>query len=269
MPTTTKLQTFFPKISGDVPWEVRQHLELIYGKLNNHAQAIVASHTTQSTATTTIEQIASGSTGGGGSTSMGMTVNDQSGAVAYTTGPGDNGTLIILDDASPIAVTLGTGVAIPWSVFFTNLGSGLATFTPQSGTINGSATFALPLNYTSIIAFDGTNFFATALPIVPATFTPVAHEFLTGYNATTGLFTAAQPAIADVSGLTAALASLAPIASPTFTGTVTQPDATVLTAATTATSATAGAGTALPATPALYLEVSINGVTYKIAAFNL
>lgn len=46
--------------------------------------------------------------------------------------------------------------------------------------------------------------------------------------------------------------------------TVTQPAPSVLTAATTATSATAGGATALPATPAGYLQVSINGTTFKL-----
>lgn len=61
----------------------------------------------------------------------------------------------------------------------------------------------------------------------------------------------------------------APIASPTFTGTVTQPNSTVLTAATTATSATTGSATALPALPAGYLEVSINGTDFLIPYFNV
>lgn len=56
----------------------------------------------------------------------------------------------------------------------------------------------------------------------------------------------------------------APVASPSFTGTVTQPSPPVLTAATTATTATAGAASALPATPLGYLQTSVNGVQVKI-----
>ena len=56
----------------------------------------------------------------------------------------------------------------------------------------------------------------------------------------------------------------APLASPTFTGTVTQPSPARLTAASTATSATTGSATALPANPLGYLEMSINGTTVKI-----
>ena len=54
-------------------------------------------------------------------------------------------------------------------------------------------------------------------------------------------------------------------ASPTITGTVTQPAPAVLTAATTATTVgAAGAAAALPATPSGYLSMSINGTTFKI-----
>ena len=70
-------------------------------------------------------------------------------------------------------------------------------------------------------------------------------------------------------GLAAALALLAPIASPSFTGTVTQPTPSVLTAATTATSATAGAASALPATPLGYLEMTVNSVTIKVPYYSV
>lgn len=73
----------------------------------------------------------------------------------------------------------------------------------------------------------------------------------------------------QVSGLVADLAAKAPVDSPTFTGTVTEPDAPVLTAATTTTSATTGAATALPAKPAGYLTISINGTLQKIPYFNV
>lgn len=52
-------------------------------------------------------------------------------------------------------------------------------------------------------------------------------------------------------------------------GTVTQPDAPVLTAATTTTAATAGAATALPATPVGYLTISINGTLRKIPYYSV
>lgn len=71
-------------------------------------------------------------------------------------------------------------------------------------------------------------------------------------------------------GLIAADAPFAaPTASPTFTGTITQPDMTVLTAPTTATSATTGTASALPADPAGYLQISLNGTNFKIPYYNV
>ena len=197
---TASVQTFTPAVSPDVPWNTRVHIQLIYQKLNNHALAIASIK--PGTTTENVTQVnSSGGAGGGGGMLTGLGgVNNQSGNTAYTTQGSDGGILLVFDDASPVAVTLNTGVGVPWFVFATNLGTGTVTFTPQSGTINGGATFTLPFNYTSIIVFDGTNWFATGLPVVPSTFTAVTHEFLTSYNAATGLFTAAQPAFTDISG---------------------------------------------------------------------
>lgn len=205
-----------------------------------------------------------------GSTFQGLGgTNDQTGVTTYALVAHDNGILLILNDASPVAVSLNSGLATPYFLFITNKGSGAVTLTPSSGLVNGAASLVMTQHETLMAVFDGTNWLTSDLLVLAQTFTAVTHEFLTAYDAATGAFSAAQPAIADVSGLAAALALLAPIASPTFTGTVTQPDATVLTAATTTTSATAGAGTALPATPEGYLSVSINGTIYKMPYFNV
>lgn len=296
MSTTPKsaLVKWWPAISDEpTPSETSLHTRLLFNGLNDANQAIVTlkgqlDGATQ-TVTTNIIQSSGGSSpappappnlfpGLGG-------VNDISGDVTYTTTGTDNGVLLILNDASGTAVMLNSGVTSPFFLFTSNLGTvGVGTFTPNSGTINGTASFALNPLYTAIMVFDGTNWHATALPIVPSSMAKVAHEWLDSYNAATGAFTQAQPAFTDISGvatvaqipalpesqitgLTADLASKAPLASPTFTGVVTQPDASVLTAATTATSATAGAATALPATPAIYLEISVNGVIYKFPGF--
>lgn len=156
---TTPSQTFVPKISPDVPWEVAHHITLLYQKLNGVAQAVVTAHTAAVGTTTVVERIQAGGGGGGGGFSavIGF-VNDQAGHTSYTTQPGDNGALIILNDASPIAVTLGVASGTPWFCWMTNLGAGTATLTPVSGTVNGSASFSLLQNYTTIVAFDGVNF---------------------------------------------------------------------------------------------------------------
>ena len=65
-------------------------------------------------------------------------------------------------------------------------------------------------------------------------------------------------------GLAAETARLAPLASPTFIGTVTQPTPSVLTAAVTVNGANAGTAIALPALPLGYLEWSINGQTVRV-----
>lgn len=335
MSTTPKsaLVKWWPAISDEpTPSETSLHTRLLFNGLNDANQAIVTlkgqlDGVTQTVTTNIIQSSGSSPAppappssfpGLGG-------VNDISGDVTYTTTGTDNGVLLILNDASGTAVTLNSGVTSPFFLFTSNLGTaGVGTFTPNSGTINGVASFALNPLYTAIMVFDGTNWHATALPIVPSSMAKVAHEWLDSYNAATGVFTQSQPAYSDISGtpvlpstiaavahefltsytsgtgaftqaqpaftdisgvatvaqipalpesqitgLTADLAAKAPLASPTFTGVVTQPEASVLTAATTATSATAGAATALPATPAIYLEISVNGVIYKFPGFSV
>lgn len=229
-------------------------------------------------------------------------VNDQTGNTSYSTQQTDYGAFITLSDSSAIAIMLtqGTAITVPWYVSFINLGTGTATLTPETGLINGAASFALPGNNGVTVAYDGANFWIeptsaepvntpavthewlnsydsstgdfgqtqpaysdiSGTPQLPVTITDVAHEFLTSYTSGTGLFTQAQPVVADVSGA-------APSTNPTFTGAVTQPTPSVVTAATTATSATAGAASALPATPLGYLEMSVNGVTVKIPYYSV
>ena len=80
------------------------------------------------------------------------------------------------------------------------------TFTPGSGTISyignlGAASMTLATGYLTMIVFDGTNFWAATLPVVPVAFVAVANQFLTAYNATTGQFSAAQPAFSNISGV--------------------------------------------------------------------
>jgi hypothetical protein len=200
--STPAIQYSGPVISPEVPWETRRHLQLIYQKLGNHVQGISllsqkVNKLTPGGGTTTVIE---GSLGGGGSVSgTGISVNNQSGVTSYSTVSGDLETIIILDDASPVAVTLTTQTP-PWSCWITNLGAGTATLTPQSGTINGGASFALLQNTTAIIAFDGTDWWAGSSPIVPVNTPGVAHEWIASYNSTTGVFTLSQPAFSDISG---------------------------------------------------------------------
>lgn len=131
----------------------------------------------------------------------GGTVNNQTGVLSYITAQGDNGALIIFADASPVAVTLNNSVTLPWYTFIYNGGTSNVTLTGQQGTINGSANEIVTPGLFSIVFFDGSNYFGAALPIVPATLAVVAHMFVNGYNASSGIFSTAQPAFTDISGI--------------------------------------------------------------------
>ena len=76
----------------------------------------------------------------------------------------------------------------------------------------------------------------------------------------------------DIGQLSTEIAALpdtfAPINNPTFTGTVTQPDSSVLTAATTSATATTGPTIVLPAHPEGYLVISINGSSFRVPYYN-
>ena len=142
---------------------------------------------------------------------------DETGNVTYTVTTNDNGILLILSDASPVAVSLDSSLGTPYFLFATNLGTGLVTFTPTSGLINGSATATLPTNYLVIITFDGTNWRMSGEIVVPVTKTPVAGEYLTGYDSNTGLFSQSTPAGISVTIITAALTLGGTQGSQTFT----------------------------------------------------
>ena len=207
--STPQIQYSGPAISPEVPWETRRHLQIIYQKLANHTQAFALQQkqigALKPGSTTTIEG------GGGGSTPAtptGISVNNQTGQTSYSLQSGDNGALIIFSDASAIAVEL-TLQTPPFGCFIANqgaLGVGTVTLTPLSGTISyagnpGAASMPLLPTYAAMIAFDGTNWWAWTVPIVPLTFNAVAHEWINSYNATTGVFMASQPAFSDISGV--------------------------------------------------------------------
>lgn len=206
--STPPITTWVPKVSAEpTPAEIHRLFTLAFQKLGNHATAfalqqakINAIHSGNST--TIVE-----SSGGGGSIVPsipgGIPVNNQSGQTSYTTASTDDGALIVLSDASAIAVSL-TPQSPPWSCFITNqsaLGGGVATLTPASGTINGAASLAVPPSYAAIVAFDGSNWWALTMPVVPVGNAGVAHEWIASYDAATGVFTLSQPAFADVSGV--------------------------------------------------------------------
>lgn len=180
------------------------------------AAAAPAAGTTNTTETVITEQIAPSQWIGFG------TVNNQSGVTSYTTLQSDDGALLILSVTSAVAVTLST-LTVPFLLFAVNWGTGLVTFTPVSGTISfignlAAANMTLKQGYSAMIVYDGANFWAETLPVVPVNTPAVAHQFLTAYNASTGAFTAAQPAYSDILGTPTLPATKAPVTGEYLTG---------------------------------------------------
>jgi hypothetical protein len=174
--STPEIQYSGPHVSESVPWDTRRHLQLLYQKLGNHTQAFaliqkqVAAIKAGST-TTSIEEVGGASGGGGANQFIGQgLINNQTGETAYSTGPGDNGILLILDDASAVAVTLTTAAA-PFFLFVTNFGSGAATLTPSTGLINGGASLTLLQNQSVLASCDSTNWQTTAF-LPASSYTP-------------------------------------------------------------------------------------------------
>jgi len=213
-----------PKIDPSVPWEIGRHLQLLYQKLGNHTQAfalqqaqIKAIKAGSTTTSTTI--VAGGGSGGGGSSpfiGQGL-INDQSGETSYATVPGDNGILLILNDAGAVEVTLTTDAA-PFYLIITNFGAGTATLTPSTGTINGGASLSLLQNQTVLAACDSTNWETTAIFTPPADTPAVAHEWLDSYDAATGAFGQSRPDYSDLTGTPTLPATIAPVAGEFLTG---------------------------------------------------
>lgn len=127
-------------------------------------------------------------------------INDQTGNTSYTTLATDNGIFLIFNDSSAVAVTLNSALTIPFFFFATNGGTGTVTLTPTTGLINGSASWVLQENGLFLIAFDGTNWKTSDVLVLAQTIAATSHEWLNSYTASTGLFTATQPAFSDISG---------------------------------------------------------------------
>jgi hypothetical protein len=84
-------------------------------------------------------------------------VNAQTGTT-YTVLSTDYGKLITYSNAAPVAVTLPAASTLSiFNVYMSNLGAGLVTITPTSGTINGAASASLVQNQSFWLISDGTN----------------------------------------------------------------------------------------------------------------
>jgi hypothetical protein len=160
--------------------EVAVNLRRVFNTLNDHDQAIntmyangTSSTTTTATTTTTStsSSTSSGVTSFNGNTgditffsNLG-TVDNQTGVTSYTTQTTDGGALLIINDSSAIAITLNFNVSAPWYTTIYNMGTGTATLTPTSGTVNSTTSVVLYGGSFALVFFDGTNFWATLIPI--------------------------------------------------------------------------------------------------------
>lgn len=165
----------------------------------------------------------------GGSTSTSIVINnsslsglgavrDETGSTSYTNVGADNGILLILNDASPVAVTLDSAMISPYAIFITNFGAGTVTLTPTTGTINGGASLNLLQGQFLWCVFDGTNWKTGAFTTPPDNTPAIAHEFFTAYDAATGVFTQAQPDYSDLTGTPQLPNTLTPVAGEYLTG---------------------------------------------------
>lgn len=128
---------------------------------------------TTSTGTTTIINTPSAFPGLGA-------VNNQVGALSYTTAQTDSGSLILLGATTAIAVTLNSGLTTPFFTTFSNSGTSTAILTPTTGTVNGGASLALPAGSWTILYFDGTNWTADS----PGSTAGGVSQLLAGTNIT-------------------------------------------------------------------------------------
>lgn len=130
-------------------------------------------------------------------------VNIQGTATAYTVQDTDYQGLILFNTAAAVTVTLNYAVGDNFTTTILNIGSGKITLLPNYPpadpgsalyTVNGGVSLTLASGSGCVVAFADRLWYAyvgaTFIPVVPSTFTPIAGEFLTGYNATTGAFSA-------------------------------------------------------------------------------
>jgi hypothetical protein len=242
MSTTPPTPRYWPNLAGKIAPEADLAIRQLFDAMQGHDSAIIALKgqlTAAVAAQTTINEAAASSASSSTTTTSDLgVVNNQTGT-SYLTTASDDGAIITLNNASPVAVTLNSSVATPFYCFVEDLGAGLATLTPSSGTINGGVSIPLATNQSCFAVFDGTNWWAATSPVPAQTIAFAAHMFLTSYNATTGAFAAAQPAFTDISG-TATPAQLPLATSSTFG--VVEPDNVTITVSGGVLTSTGGGG---------------------------
>ncbi len=168
MSTLPPVPSWWPSIGGKCEPEVEQAHRLTFNAINDHQTAILAlsaqvkmlqatttASSTPAPATTTI--ITSTTTN---NTVVAWGVNNQTGT-SYTILNSDNQSLVTLNNAAPVSVSLSNSLTPGFIVAIENLGAGAVTITPVTGTINGTSSLMLGQNESCFLFFTGAAWWAT------------------------------------------------------------------------------------------------------------
>lgn len=183
-----------------------------------------------------------------------------SGTGTYTFQSSDANEMVPFRGAVNVAATLpNPAFAAGWQTLASNNGAGTVTISSAGPLLNlGSSSVVLPPGTFAWLFSDGTNYWCTRTPILPVGQSPVAHKFLTAYDFTTGLFTAAQPSASDLTnGTTGSSGGVVLANSPTLTGVVNLPTVTLASTI----SNYNGIGTVSNGVPAEYATVDLTAQT--------
>lgn len=135
--------------------------------------ATVGTNTTQIATTAFVLANAAGGAVSSVTGGVGVTVSPTTGAVVVsapatvrsntattdTITNADRGTIVTENNASAIAAAITTTGFVSTDYFtIKNIGAGVATYTPSSGTIDGAATLVCKQNQSADLTFDGTNY---------------------------------------------------------------------------------------------------------------
>jgi hypothetical protein len=175
-----------------------------------HGQIIVLQATAQTSATITITVSANtgscdSSFAGGGIYAFSFSGVTSSSSSSYTFQQSDNNNLVQFGGSANVITTLPSPALTnsdgsTWQCLVSNVSLGTVTLSPASGVqIVGSGGPVIPSGGFAWIASDGTNY--RVIPIaLPQRQPPVSHNFIQGFEPSTGAWTTSRPSFADLSG---------------------------------------------------------------------
>jgi len=155
-------------LSEDVDPQVREALRYIHNgvkDLNDAIVAVVPKLGGSSAGPSVVQAAATITTSTGSVPGTIGNVNKQAGTF-YALRATDFGALVVLGNASPVAVSLDNSlVTPPFYTVIENLGPSVATLTPATATVNGVASIPIASGGLAIVFFDGINWWSTTLPV--------------------------------------------------------------------------------------------------------